>query len=60
MSLMRNSIVLAMKKHGMSICSEQEPYVPFANNHKLSRLQFLEIRNLNNDFEFVVQDLDEV
>ena len=51
---------LAVKKHGMSICSEQDPYVPFTNNHKLSRLQFLEIRNLNNDFEFVVQDLEEV
>ena len=57
---MRDSMVLVMKKHGMSICSEHELYVPFANNHKLSRLQFLEIGNLNNDFEFVVQDLDEV
>ena len=57
---MRNSMDLAMKKHGMSICSEKKSYVPFCNNHKLSRLQFLEIGNLNNDFEFVVQDLDEV
>ena len=57
---MRNSMVLAMKKYGMSIFSEKNPYVPFSNNHKLSRLQFLEIRSLNNDFEFVVQDLDEV
>ena len=44
----------------MSICSEQDPYVPFTNNHKLSRLQFLEIRSLNNDFLFVLQTLDEV
>lgn len=42
---MRNSMDLAVKKHGMSICSEQDPYVPFTNNHKLSRLQFLELED---------------
>lgn len=53
-------MVLAMKKHGMSICSEKKPDAPFSNNHKLSRLQFLEIRSLNNGFELVLQTLDEV
>ena len=57
---MRNSMDLAMKKHGMLICSEKKPYVPFCNNHKLSRRQFLEIRILDNDFLFVLQALDEV
>lgn len=49
-------MVLVMKKHGMLICSEKKPYVPFCNNHKLSRLQFLELE----DFLFVLQTLDEV
>lgn len=38
-------MVLAMKKHGMSICSEKKPDAPFSNNHKLSRLQFLELED---------------